>query len=319
MFLLSLSLAEHALKFYGLPPGCTVRLINISENATYEINTIEGQRFALRIHRQHYHSKVAIASELAWLIDLRQSEIVITPKPVAGLNGQFIQDALGRHVVLFEWEQGIEPTIHHNLEGPFEILGEQTARMHMHAKQWQRPKSFERFTWDFETSLGENNPHWGKWRDGLGVDAAHAALFARAVDLIGIRLGHYGKHKNRFGLIHADLRMANLLVDGTAVKVIDFDDCGFGWFMYDAVTPVSFYEHARQVPALLDAWKTGYRRVADLAKEDENEIATFMMLRRLLLVAWIGSHSETNLAKSMGVDYTYGTADLCENYLKEFG
>ncbi len=319
MFLLSLSLAEHALKFYALPPGCTVRLINISENATYEINTIEGQRFALRIHRQNYHSKTAIASELAWLIDLRQSEIVITPKPVAGLDGQLIQDALGRHVVLFEWEQGTELTIHHNLEGPFEILGEQTARMHMHAKQWQRPKGFERFTWDFETSLGENNPHWGKWREGLGVDAAHAAIFGRAADLIGKRLGNYGKHENRFGLIHADLRMANLLIDGSTVKVIDFDDCGFGWFMYDAVTPVSFYEHAPEVPALLGAWKTGYRRVADLVKEDENEIATFMMLRRLLLVAWIGSHSETNLAKSMGVNYTHGTAELCENYLKEFG
>ena len=319
MVLLTLSLAEHALKFYALPPSCTVRLINISENITYEIITTEGQRFALRIHRPHYHSKAAIASELAWLIDLRQNEIVITPKPVVGFDGQLIQDVSGRHVVLFEWEMGIEPTIHQNLEGPFEILGEQTARMHRHAKQWQRPNSFERFTWDFETSLGERDPHWGRWRDGLGVDAAHAALFGRAVNLIGKRLGHYGKHENRFGLIHADLRMANLLVDGSTVKVIDFDDCGFGWFMYDAVTPVSFYEHAPQVPALLDAWKIGYRRVADLTKEDENEIATLMMLRRLLLVAWIGSHSETDLAKSMGVDYTHGTAALCENYLKEFG
>ena len=57
----------------------------------------------------------------------------------------------------------------------------------------------------------------------------------------------------------ADLRLANLLIDGEAVKVIDFDDCGFGWHMYDAATPVSFYEHEPQVPRLLEAWLKGYR------------------------------------------------------------
>ena len=39
------------------------------------------------------------------------------------------------------------------------------------------------------------------------------------------------------------------------------------------------------------------------------------MLRRLLLVAWIGSHAETELAQSMGVAYTEGTVGLCEDYL----
>ena len=42
------------------------------------------------------------------------------------------------------------------------------------------------------------------------------------------------------------------------------------------------------------------------------------MLRRLLLVAWIGSHHETDLARSMGLPYTEGTTGLCEAYLSEF-
>ena len=102
------------------------------------------------------------------------------------------------------------------------------------------------------------------------------------------------------------------------VKVIDFDDCGFGWYMYDAATPVSFYEHEPQVPDLIESWKTGYRRVIELPKADEDEIPTFVMLRRLLLVAWIGSHSETDLAKSMGLPYTEGTMD-CVRLSEKFG
>ena len=35
-------------------------------------------------------------------------------------------------------------------------------------------------------------------------------------------------------------------------------------------------------------------------------------MRRLLLVAWIGSHSGTDLARSMGAEYTAASCDLAE-------
>ena len=108
-------------------------------------------------------------------------------------------------------------------------------------------------------------------------------------------------------------------MDGASLKVIDFDDCGFGWYMYDAATPISFHEHESKVPELIENWKIGYRRVTPLLTVDEAEIPTFVMLRRLLLVAWIGSHHETDLATSMGRPYTDGSMDLCESYLKHFG
>ena len=312
------NLAVFALALYHVPPDAGVRLINLSENATYKIEAADGRMWALRIHRAGYHSRRAIESELAWLMDLRDTGVVITPRPLKGRNGELIQTLAERNVVLFEWETGAEPAITQDLSKPFEVLGEVTARMHVHARQWQRPDSFQRFTWDFETSLGHENPHWGKWRHGVGVDTAHAKIFGRTVDLIESRLADYGKSADRFGLIHCDLRLANLMMDGGTVKVIDFDDSGFGWYMYDAATPVSFYEHEPQVPDLMESWKAGYRRVLELSHPDEREIPTFVMLRRLLLVAWIGSHVETDLAKSMGLPYTLGTAVLCENYLRAF-
>ena len=320
-----LDVAKLAIRNYELPDGLSVKMINLSENATYGVEAPNGERWALRIHRDGYHSRAAIASELAWLMNLRERGVVTTPLPVKGTNGEIIQEvthpALSkpRYIVLSAWEDGIEPGIGQDLVKPFEILGEVTARMHEHSRTWKRPSFFERFTWDFETSLGEVKPHWGHWRDGMGVDGAKAKLFGRTVDLIARRLSAYGKSTERFGLIHCDLRLANLLIDGNSVKVIDFDDCGFGWYMYDAATPVSFYEHEPQVPDLIEAWKAGYRKAGTLSKADEAEIPTFVMLRRLLLVAWIGSHAETNLAKSMGIAYSEGTGPLCENYLAKFG
>ena len=319
------ALARLATRSYELPENLNVALINLSENATFKIEAPSGKRWALRVHRDGYHSRSAIASELAWLMALRESGVAITPKPVRGIDGEFIQDILHshfaklRHVVLSEWEDGIEPDIAQDLIKPFEILGEVTARMHAHARVWRRPPFFTRYTWNFETALGEKNPHWGRNRDGIGVDKSKAALFKRTADLIAKRLTAFGQTNERFGLIHGDTRLANILMDGDKVKVIDFDDCGFGWYMYDAATPISFYEHNAQVPALIDAWQTGYRKAGILSREDEQEIPTFIMFRRLLLVAWIGSHSETDLAKSMGQPYTDGTVDLCEKYLSNCG
>lgn len=321
---LLLELAQQATALYELPAEVSVCLINLSENATYRIEAPDGRRWALRIHRDGYHTRTAIASELAWMMALRREGVVTTPNPLRGRDGEFIQ-WLGhrsmqrpRHIVLFEWETGYEPGIGEDLRQPFELLGEVTARMHLHARAWNRPHWFSRHVWDFETSLGEAKPHWGRWRNGLGVDASKARLFGRTVEIIGRRLSAYGKGVQRFGLAHCDLRLANLLIDGSTVKAIDFDDCGFGWYMYDAATPVSFYEHEPQVPDLIESWKTGYRRVIDLNREDEAEIPTFLMLRRLLLVAWIGSHSETDLARSMGTSYTDGTMALCDGYLGRF-
>ena len=84
-------MAEAAAANYALPPGLTVAMINLSENATYKVEAPDGRRWALRIHRDGYHSKTAIASELAWLIDLRDSGVVVTPKPVKGRDGEIIQ------------------------------------------------------------------------------------------------------------------------------------------------------------------------------------------------------------------------------------
>jgi len=132
---------------------------------------------------------------LAWLVDLRQTGVVPTPVPVAGKDGEQIQLvgharlARPRNVVLWQWETGSEPGIGESLAEPFELLGEVTARMHIHSRQWKRPSWFSRHVWDFETSLGEESPHWGRWRDGMGVDAADyekdMELFRASLEFVG--------------------------------------------------------------------------------------------------------------------------------------
>ena len=318
-------LANGALGCYRLPPDASARLVNVSENATYRVDApSEGRSWALRVYREGYQTRNAIASELAWMEALRRDRVVVTPTPIAGVDGDFVQpvsngDVSGtRHVALFTWEAGEEPREdQEDLGDRFETLGEIAARMHAHVRTWNRPAGFERFTWDFETTIG-SRPRWGPWRGAPGLARKTEALFSKTVDAVGRRLARFGVSPERFNLIHGDLRLANLLVDGGATKVIDFDDCGFGWLMYDCATTVSFFEHRPEVPELIAAWVRGYRRVAPLSNESEREIATFVMLRRLLLAAWLGTHAETETARALGTGYTEGTAPLCEAWLSRF-
>jgi Ser/Thr protein kinase RdoA (MazF antagonist) len=316
------AMARAALGRYAVGPDATLTLLNISENATYRVDDpATGACSVLRVHRPDYHSRDDIESELTWVEALRENRIVRTPTVLPAVDGSRIVDGVhddgeSRHAVMFSWVPGIEPP-EDRLVDDFAELGAITARLHLHARSWERPRQFSRMTWDYAHSLGESG-HWGRWQDGMGVGQAELAQLGRLDVRLRERLDQFGSGPDRFGLIHADMRLANLLVDGSDVAVIDFDDCGFGWYLYDLGSSLSFIEHHPLVPAMIDSWVRGYRRVAPLSAEEEAELPTFVLLRRLLLVAWIGSHTDTELAQDMGEEFTRTSCDLAEDYLSRF-
>ena len=301
-------------------PNAELTLLNVSENATFRLD--DGDvRFVLRVHRTGYHTQAAIQSELLWIEALRQEEVVRTAPVRTTPDGRNIvvvahPDGEERFVVAFEWLTGTQPP-EDRLVADFAQVGAITARLHRHAKSWQRPSGFTRFTWDYDTSLGDRG-HWGRWQDGLGMTDSALEVLGRCSAAVERRLKEFGQGPDRFGLVHADMRLANLLVDGPDVSVIDFDDCGFSWYLYDLGSSLSFIEHYPVVPELIDSWITGYLTEGSLSAEEIAELPTFVMLRRLLLVAWVGSHANVPEAQALGSEFTITSCDLAETYLSRF-
>ncbi|MCM3924632.1 phosphotransferase [Frankia sp. AiPs1] len=262
--------------------------------------------------------------------------------------------------------EDLEPAV---LRGTFSQLGDITARLHRHARSWARPPSFARFAWTWESTLGPaarwgswisglrtalgeavvvgadaaaggNDPGSrvaaGPGSQGAAGRGSRGAAAREAVDLLGRavavaeeRVAAFGRGPDRFGLIHADMRMANLLVPDDAgiigaggmragradeVCVIDFDDCGFGWYLWDLAASLSFIEHLDSAGDLVAAWLAAYQRRLPLTAADVAMIPTFVLLRRLLLVAWLGTHPHSDAVPSIPA-YARETCDLAERYL----
>jgi Ser/Thr protein kinase RdoA (MazF antagonist) len=170
--------------------------------------------------------------------------------------------------------------------------------------------------WDLETTLGPRG-HWGQW-DVSVPDPEERRQLSQLAHTVVARLSRFGTGAERFGLVHADLRLANVLVDDDRVTILDFDDCGDSWYLYDLAATLTFNEGRPDVDELIAAWVDAYREVEPLSREDEAEIKTFLMLRRLMLSAYIGLRDDTELARELRESGFSGeTCRLAESYLSE--
>lgn len=304
-------LIARALPAYGLPPDTLLTLLNRSENETWAASDL-----VLRLHRKGYHTAEEITSELAWLTALQGLPGLNTVRPIPGAQG-LVTHIDDRFLVAFARIPGQELQPGDDLARWFAPLGEITARLHLQSRQWTLPRHFTRKRWNVETILGPT-PHWGHWRQAQGLDRGGEALLGRATEALAAKLHAYGTGPDTFGLIHADLRLANLMVNGDTLTAIDFDDCGFGWWAYDLAAALSFIETDPRLPDLIAAWVNGYTRIAALRPEDRAMIPSLIFLRRVLLTAWLSTRADSDTAQGFGGPaYTQGTLHLADRYLTD--
>jgi Ser/Thr protein kinase RdoA (MazF antagonist) len=202
-----------------------------------------------------------------------------------------------RRVDVFEWidgrplgtsERGLDDELR-DVECIYRNVGSLMARLHNHADDWVRPDGFERRSWDLHGLVGEQ-PLWGRFWELGALKAAERDLLVRARDRLRRELGAIASGSDRhrgFGLIHADFVPENLLLtaDGQ-VKLIDFDDSGFGWHMFDVATALYFIQEGRCFGVAKRALIDGYRAHRDLPDEILETLPVFMTARGFTYLGW---------------------------------
>jgi Ser/Thr protein kinase RdoA (MazF antagonist) len=287
--------ARAAIALYPISARCRAELIRYGENTTYRV-TDDELSMALRLARPGYQSRAGIESELVWMTALRQHGID-TPTAVSGRDGKPVQELRDPNghvqlVVAFEWVDGVPLPEIGGLD-PWRRLGEIMAEVHEHGRHWSPPPAFVRPAWDLDAIVGET-PRWGTpVPDGVWSEEDRLAILA-ARDAVRERLVRFGTDRSRFGLIHSDLGFENVLVQpGGRTVVIDFDDCGPSWYLYELASALYPLEGSDGFDVRLQTLISGYREVSPLPEEELAELPTFLMCRRLATLGWTFSRADT--------------------------
>ncbi|CAG4904351.1 phosphotransferase enzyme family protein [Paraburkholderia saeva] len=316
-------LATLALEQWRLDP-IAIEPLKIRENAVFRVDLRDGGRVVLRIHRAGYHGDDALHAEFHWMDALAASGIEV-PRVVNSKQGRPFESVSsvgvpeGRQIDVLEWVDGQQlGALESGLTGASEdiasryrTLGGIAARMHNHTSQWSAPAGFVRHSW-CEEGLAGAQPLWGRFWELEQLSAAQRAMFERARDAVWQDLSAFGKTREQFGLIHADLVPENVLVDGERLRVIDFDDAGFGWHLFDIATSLYFIRNDPGFDVALDAFVEGYRACRPLADADLRRLPLFMAARSTTYLGWVHNRKETETAKELTpllIDYACSAVD----------
>jgi Ser/Thr protein kinase RdoA (MazF antagonist) len=298
--------ARAALAEFDIGPADVERIF-ASENVTFRAVTRRtGDAYTLRLHRPGYHDLSELASERLWLRALAAAGIS-TPVGVSAPDGrEFVPVPVGwsgtvRYASLSRWVDGevVSAVLRRRNDPALEQhyvaqLGAIMAAMHNQACSWEPPAGFTRWRLDVDGLLGAQ-PYWGRFWEYHALTPHEERTLLRARDDIVEVLLAYGCQPSTFSLIHGDMNHDNLIVTGDRVTVIDFDDAGFGWHLYDMAialngcsTPVLGASEA----AFLD----GYRSARTIGDDDLALLPMFRLVREMALLGWKGQRPEVEWA-----------------------
>ena len=322
-------LAAEALPHWGLQ-GSELDLIKYRENAVFRVTATGGDRFALRIHRHGYHSDDELRSELQWMAALDAAGIAV-PALVPDTAGHLFRrvEATGvpepRQVDLFEWVEGSQLG---SVEGglgdadsvarSYHTIGGLAARLHNQAVQWRLPRGFTRHAWDVEGLVGEA-PFWGRFWELEALSGEQRELLLAARQRVRRDLSAYADdpvNADRYSLIHADFVAENLLVCGDKVRLIDFDDAGFGWHLFELATALYFEMGEPHYREAYEALIAGYREHRPLPDGQLAYMPLFFMARSFTYLGWVHTRSETQTARELTPMLVERCCDLAREYLE---
>ena len=321
------ALAAEALARWGVR-GCEPEIVKVRENAVFRVRAADGRDAVLRVHRHGYHSDAALLSELAWLAALRAGGIGV-PAAIPSLAGAPFERVAAagvpepRQVDMLTWmpgipigtlEEGLNPAIG-DVHAVFAGVGRLVARLHNQAKAWPLPRNFVRHAWDREGLVGPE-PLWGCFWEAAALGAGERRLIERARAGAREALTAYGRSPQRYGLIHADCNLDNMLLDGDRVIVLDFDDCGFGWHLFDLATVWTLFHGSDLAREMRAGVVDGYRRERALPDEALAAMPLFELVRAFSYLGWVHTRSETASAQSLAPGIAALACTLAEDYLR---
>jgi Ser/Thr protein kinase RdoA (MazF antagonist) len=323
-----LCVARAALDAYDLPPQLGVRPIRLLNNAVFEV-VGDGVHLALRVHRPGYRSVEQVRSELSileMLDDEMSGSSVAVPRPVRARSGERLvcvggqdEDLTTLYCDVLSWVDG--RVLRHGRglgrRSTF-LLGEGLARLHNATQRLAASDELELPQWDANAMFSEASPFRpGPMDDFLAPEAW--TLFQSVVGRTSAVFEEIGRSREQWGIIHNDYVLINCHFQrprhGWNLAVLDFDDVGWGYFLYDLAPLLgNLFDWPDAYSQLRRAFLDGYRSVRALPAELECHLPVLMAARHAASLTWLAAkqrRGETDVPIERQVEIRVGEMKRC--------
>lgn len=321
----ALTIARNALPMFGIAEDAVIDFVKHRENVVFRVSD-GSAAFALRIHRLGHRTDDEVGTEGAFMTALGAEGFPVPAvvRTVAGALFAPVPDSIGRmhHVDVQKWVAGGEPLGDAGeawlgedaLEAEvFTRLGELCATFHLASRRIGKISGYSRPAWDAEGLAGEA-ALWGDPRRLGRTDDERESIDA-AVRRIGQRLEKLGTAPEFYGVIHADFTPENVLTAGDQHILIDFDDFGEGWWLFDLATILFWYHRHPQAVEYRQALLAGYRRHAAIPERAMEDLDTFILARGLTYLGWAADRPGDETSAFLQSEVLPVVVDLCREYV----
>jgi|GEM_PF-7100616 len=291
----NIEIGHSAIEQYDFKSPKKLEFIKHLENTTFKLSTEQGN-FLLRVYCGLHNTVKDIESEAKIIEYLSNCDNYQYQKPIRNRYHKFVSiveaSGISKQVSILSWIDSATLINQAYDLSLFKEIGKLIAHIHDQLAIWRKPNDFHRPMLDAEGLIG-NNGALGYANLGYRYfDRETVSLF----ELVSQRLIDFQavitKEKN-FGLIHGDLHLNNIIYHQNTLVPIDFDDSGWGYYIYDLAVILANHWGMTEYSEIKTNLFQGYRTIKEISVDIENKILLFIAARYIFIALYLAGKSQT--------------------------
>jgi Ser/Thr protein kinase RdoA (MazF antagonist) len=270
-----------------------VKFLTIDTNTMFQVRSVEGERFVLRIYSDEETTSKENQAEMFWLDALIRDTDLKVSEPVPRRDGEYISLVTvpgvppERRCVLFKWIPGRPLEEHLSPESYFKF-GQVLAKLHDHAERLNplpasiQPKKWNQVFYYPDEPVVYNTPEYSHL-----FPPGRIALLDRVIDKADRVFERLFADNEGLILIHGDLHFWNLHYHRGELYPLDFEDINLGYPVQDIAVSLSYGRDREGYPKWKTAFKEGYCSIREWPNEDERTIETLVAARAVMFINYV--------------------------------
>lgn len=145
---------------------------------------------------------------------------------------------------------------------------------------------------DWESLFGKHGLYHLEDKNSEAFTAQQLSVMDAVAERVKQAMDELGQGENEFGLIHGDLLLKNILFHEGEVRALDFEYCGWGYYLYDLTPLLWQLKPQERYPQLEQALWDGYTSIRPLTTRHRELLETFIAGRQVASMRWIAANQQ---------------------------